>query len=180
MVIAFKVRKRSSPKSTGRWTCTKATINVPRKSSSCMNKDNTILQHGDEGLLNDVCVIRGGSHQVVISSSATGFENTGVTFVGSSRVSVLGDANSNATTCIRDSCHFSGHPGAVVLLISYHDGEALLSSNKIRSFWMIKTFEGQSIGWELYNCSMSDNSVDLAHVLALGGSLVVSSSIFQA
>ena len=156
--------------------CAKTTIDVPRKLHIHLNKSNTVLQCGQKGLLSDECVISGGSDQVVISAS--GIVVAGVTFIGSSRVSIRAEANSKATARIRD-CHFARHSGASVLLID-HDGEAFLSSNKIPALSEIITTKQQSMRVEMHNCSILDNSVDLAPILVLGGLLTVSSSVFQA
>lgn len=155
--------------------CANTTIDVPEDTPLMLEMKKTVLQCGREGLRSDGCVLSGGSDQVVIAAS--GIEIIGVTFIGSSRISVRGEADRESVALIRD-CEFRGHTGVGVLLID-RDGETFLSSGENLLLSGSDGSEKQSMSLEVENCLIIDNAVALAPILVMEGSLVVSSSVFQ-
>jgi hypothetical protein len=156
--------------------CANTTIDIPKNTPLILDSNNTVLQCGSVGSRTDECVLNGGSDQLLIT--ATGIEIVGVTFVGSSRISVRGEADHNSVSYFRD-CVFQGHSGIAVIWVDI-DIDSLLSSSKDLTLSGIEPSIAPSMNIEMKNCSMIENKVILSPILSRGGSVAISSSVFRA
>lgn len=156
--------------------CANTTIEIPNNTPLILDSNNTVLQCGTMGLRTDECVLNGGSDQLLIAAS--GIEIVGVTFVGSSRVSVRGEADHNSITYFRD-CVFQGHSGVAVIWID-RDAESILSSSKDLTLSGIEPSMASSMNVDMRNCTFIKNKVILSPIFSRGGSAAISSSVFRA
>lgn len=81
---------------------------------------NTVIQCGEEGALDNDCIIFGGSNQVSIQGSPQNVHFNGISFLGSLSVSVLAGGASEAKATFSE-CEFAGHVGSAVALVFNED-----------------------------------------------------------
>jgi hypothetical protein len=132
-----------------------------------LNQDNSdfLFQCGRNGRLRDNCTISGGSRQFHIFAEGIEVAFTGVSFEGSSKMSILaaGDKSSNARF---DKCQWVGHTGETVVLIyseaagETFDGQTPFIDLPLSDTSMTASFE---------DCIFKDNPVTYAAIVNVGG-----------
>ncbi|KAI2495393.1 hypothetical protein MHU86_19147 [Fragilaria crotonensis] len=140
---------------------------LDRNDTLHLDKNETVLQCGQNGDRGNRCTVAGGEVQIQILGSASGVRIDGMTFVGSSNASIaaLGDGDSSATF---SDCEFSGHAGEAVILVFNQDS----------------AFEGntslpESMEVNIDMCVFDDNTVELAPITNLQGYVRVTKSAFS-
>lgn len=131
-----------------------------------IDKDETILRCGETGERSNRCSFIGGNVQVQINGTASGIRMEGITFVGSSNLSIAAIGNGDSSATFSD-CEFSGHAGEAVIIV-FHQDDTPEGSTKLPAMRV-------AIDW----CVFDDNLVEMAPITNLQGEVLVTNTTFN-
>ena len=132
-----------------------------------------VIQCGSDGIADNNCLIFGGQSHFSIVESAAQVEFRGLKFVGATGNSINALGNSSASATFYE-CTFSRGQGTAVIFLyggsleySLDDDSALLEK------------QGEAMSLQIVNCTFSDNDVDMAPVVNVGGTVTVELTVFR-
>ena len=138
-----------------------------------ITESNTVVMCGESGVRENSCIIAGGDEQVRISGSPIGVGFKGVTFVGSRHTAISTEGNRTAQASF-SFCGFSEHKGLAVAINNFIGSSVLGVTSILEIEGPLE--QGMEIGF--YSCLFQDNTVKLATIIDIGGSIVMSNNVF--